>query len=338
MSYKTGRYTTGVTFIAIGVLVLLQQFTSTNVLETALKLWPLVIIGYGLEYLLAVRNPERTRFDFGGAFFIGFLIMIMAAYSYFGGFLFNFKEMKYSYQADPIHYASNEVGGLDVEGLFGTVTVEASPDQKITIIPTYRSSNSKSIEKMIEEVGLQTSLQSETLVIKGHKLLGRSVGFNFFGMNPSGVDLHIYAPSEVAVKISNSFGNIDVRGMKNIRSVEQNFGNINIYDSQGNLKVKSDFGSVHLRDYTGMLNVRSSFGEVNIDGEILGTWDIKNDFGTVELSLPKESSYQYRFKVDFGNRDVPNPPFTNNESGSINGGEHQLLVDVSFGSIEVDLK
>lgn len=338
MRYKIGRYTTGATFVTIGILVLLQQLTTTNWLGSALKFWPLIIIGYGLEYLIAARKPDRARFDFGGAFFIAFLLIIVAGYSFFSGFIFNFTDMKYSMSADPIQYSGNEVNRLEVEGLFGTITVEATNDSNITIVPTYRSNRSKSLDVMIEEVGLRTSVQSGTLVIKGHKLLGQNQGINFIGYKQSGVDLHIYAPTQIATNISNDFGNIEVRGMSNLHSVEQNFGNIKIYDSFGNLKVKSDFGDVNLRNFTGGLNVNSSFGDVKVDGDIQGAWDINNDFGTVKLSLPKDSSYQYRFNVDFGSRDLPNPPFTNKESGSINGGDHQLRAEVSFGSIEVDLK
>lgn len=338
MRYKVGRYTTGITFIAIGFLVLLHQLTDTNWLGSALKFWPLVIIGYGLEYLIATRKPERTRFDFGGAFFIAFMLIVVAVYSFFGGFIFNFTEMKYSISADPIQYAGNEVEGLDVDGLFGTITVEAIQDQKVTIVPTYRSNRTQSLNQMIEEVGLQTSLQSGTLVVKGHKLLGRNKGMTIFGIPQSGVDLHIYAPPEIATKISNDFGGIEIRGMENLRSVEQNFGDIKIYDSKGKLKVNSDFGAVNLRNYTGDLNIKSSFGEVKVDGQVLGDWNIQNDFGSVKLSLSVYSSFKYQFNVDLGSKDLPEPFINDKHSGTINSGEHQLRVDLSFGSLEVDLK
>lgn len=338
MRYKVGRYTTGGTIVLLGILVLLQQMSDSNWLGWAAKLWPLVLIGYGLEYLLATRRAERTRFDFGGAFFVVFLVAILSAYSFFGSYLFYKGDMKYSSEGAPIQFAAHGVEMLDVEGLLGTITVEATTEDQIRIVPTYRSNYDSSIDTMIADVGLKTTLDAGKLTIKGHKTLGQSVRFNPFMNVTTAVDLHITAPAELVTSISNTFGSIEIVGMTNLRNVEQSFGTITIQNSRGKLNVDSDFGAVKIDDYVGELRVDSSFGKVEIDGLISGTWDVNNDFGSVEITLAQNSSFRYQFNVDFGGRDLPTPPFADKKSGSINGGLNLLKADVSFGSLEIKFR
>lgn len=335
MRYKTGRYTTGATLLVVGILILLHQVTATDWIQVILKIWPLVFIGYGVEYLIASRRPERARFDFGGAFFVVVLIGAISVFSFFGSFLFHIGESKYSAQDAPIIYESSGVHTIDVHGLFGSITIEASDDERITIVPTYHSAKDKSLEQMKQDVGMSSSLKDGTLAIKGHRLLEESKGIRFFGFKTSGVDLHIVAPKHIAAQIEHSFGNVITRGMENVRKVELDFGDVDLYDAKGDMRLAADFGDITLHNFVGALDADVSFGQIKVNGHMLGRWDVSTDFGSVKLALSKESSFQYYFDVDFGS---VHSPFANEESGVFNGGAHALRVDVSFGSIDIETK
>ncbi len=91
---RVGTLTAGLTLILLGVVLLLYTFfPDLAVLETALRLWPLILILLGIE-LLCVRfdkgQPESVKIDFaavlmmllciGFAFFCEFVRMGLLYY------------------------------------------------------------------------------------------------------------------------------------------------------------------------------------------------------------------------------------------------------------------
>ena len=63
--YYVGRYTAGICLILGGALYIVSLFTDLIRLNYALKLWPLIFIGVGIELLVsAVRSKgERIHYD-----------------------------------------------------------------------------------------------------------------------------------------------------------------------------------------------------------------------------------------------------------------------------------
>ncbi len=63
---RIGSVTLGVSMIAFGVLFFLRTFTKLVSYEFVLKLWPLVLIIFGLEVLIAVgkKKGQTFKFDF----------------------------------------------------------------------------------------------------------------------------------------------------------------------------------------------------------------------------------------------------------------------------------
>lgn len=335
MRYKIGRYTTGITFVLLGLIVLLHQATDTNWLGIVFKLWPLVIIGYGVEYLLASRKGERGRFDVFGAVFIFLFLGALSFYSFFGTFAFTNGNLKNATEAAPIHFAAEDVSSMRIHSLLGKITVEATSEPTITIVPTYRSNKVRTLEQLSADVGMSATVEAGNLIIKGHRLLDKGSNFRFFGDNATGVDLHIYAPAHIATQIDHSFGSVHVSGMHDLRAVRLDFGDIQIMDTRGDVRVENDFGRVNIQRFAGALRLDSSFGSVNIQGEMLGRWDIDTDFGSVSLKVTPESSFYYQFDVDFGSVSTP---FADKKSGTYNDGLYPLRASVSFGSLSVKTK
>ncbi len=63
---RVGSITLGISLIVFGVLFFLRTFTELVSFEFVLKLWPLVLIIFGFEVLIAVgkKKGQTFKFDF----------------------------------------------------------------------------------------------------------------------------------------------------------------------------------------------------------------------------------------------------------------------------------
>lgn len=75
--HKAGSITAGVSLIVFGILFILHHFVNVLSYEFIFRLWPVILVGLGIEILIANRTPKRFQYDIAGAFII--LIMISLA-------------------------------------------------------------------------------------------------------------------------------------------------------------------------------------------------------------------------------------------------------------------
>ena len=64
-THRVGTITTGIMLIGFGVLFILHLFLSTISYEFIFKLWPLTLIGLGVEILLANFAKDKVIYDKG---------------------------------------------------------------------------------------------------------------------------------------------------------------------------------------------------------------------------------------------------------------------------------
>lgn len=75
--HKAGSITAGMSLIVFGILFILHHFVSVLSYEFIFSLWPAILVGLGIEILVASRTPKRFQYDIAGAFMI--LMMISLA-------------------------------------------------------------------------------------------------------------------------------------------------------------------------------------------------------------------------------------------------------------------
>lgn len=336
MGYKVGRYTTGIALIGLGILFLLHQFTDRDWLKLALTLWPFILIGYGVEYLLVTRKELRFRFDMGGALLLIVVYIGIFIYAYFSLVFTQIVNPKYAVQGEPITLAADEVQRMRISSAFGSVSIEASDDPQIRIIPTYRSNRSLSLDEMMNKVDFQVAKDGSVVNIR-NEMKSRPPFVHVF-QAPVSLDLKIFAPKDLATKIEHAFGLVEIKNMERIESVELDFGVVILDHVQNNVALEVNFGYVDVDGLVGGLQANVDFGRVEVEGEVFGTWDVETNFGAVKLVIPTTSNIAYTFDVDLGTRVLPNPPFVNKDSGIINDGTYPLRAEVDFGLIEVELR
>lgn len=338
MKYKIGRITTGIALVMIGLLIFLHQITDVNWLEKGFTFWPLILIGYGIEYLLYTRRNERISFDLGGAIFIAIVLGVTWVVNLISSGIQNYSigEMDYARKGQEI-IIEEQVNSLLVDGLIGQITLEPSSNGKITILPIYRSNKNLSLEKMKEELFLDVQNDNGKLNVKVDGDFDDG-WLNLLKFTRVGIDLHIQAPAELLTEIEQEVGSIDIHNMENIRKVNTNIGDILVVDSKGNAEVQIDTGEVEIQGYEGSLDISNNLGSIIVEGEVEGKWDLRTNVGDIEVTIPEDGSYNYSFNVDFGDVNIANPPFQSGKSGVVNEGKNQLRLTVNMGKIVVNTK
>lgn len=76
-THRVGSITTGLSLIAFGVLFVLHLFMNVISYEMIFKLWPVILIGLGVEVLLSNFAGDKLVYD-KGAICLMFVIAIFA--------------------------------------------------------------------------------------------------------------------------------------------------------------------------------------------------------------------------------------------------------------------
>ncbi len=80
-THRVGTITTGLVFIAFGVMFILHLFLSVISYEVIFKLWPLILIGLGVEVLASNLKTDSVVYDKAAIvlmFILAFFAMCMA--------------------------------------------------------------------------------------------------------------------------------------------------------------------------------------------------------------------------------------------------------------------
>nr|WP_297706085.1 DUF5668 domain-containing protein [uncultured Butyrivibrio sp.] len=75
--HRVGSITTGISMIALGIAVLLHLIFDLISYEWIFRMWPLILIGLGIELLLSNFSKEKIIYD-KAAIFLMFLVSFFA--------------------------------------------------------------------------------------------------------------------------------------------------------------------------------------------------------------------------------------------------------------------
>ena len=76
-THRVGSITTGLSLIAFGVMFVIHMFLNVLSYELIFKLWPVILIGLGLELLLSNFAKEKIVYD-KAAIFLMFVMALFA--------------------------------------------------------------------------------------------------------------------------------------------------------------------------------------------------------------------------------------------------------------------
>lgn len=339
MKTHVGRMTTGITLVVFGVLILLSLTTDLDGLGWASKLWPLVLIGYGVEYLLAQRGGNKLRFDIAGALVVTVAFVGVIGFNFFTGFGIG---ERFEFHDESITIATENITSVYVSTHNGDVQVRPSTNNEISVKAYYHIpaiSEAQALEKLkdYELVVDNTSSRLEAKVV--HK---RADWLGF--MNVS-VDVIVKMPKELILEAKTSNGRIDIQGMDNIKYAKTSNGRIVVADSSGKDAVlDTSNGRIEITRFIGSVDADTSNGRIVVaDSTVTGDWKLSTSNGNVEVDLVGDHNYKYAFSTSNGRINATEPPFPDFDNdkkvhGTVGTGDHRLVIKTSNGKITVHVR
>ena len=68
--HRVGSITTGIAMVVFGILCILQNFVAVLDYSVILSLWPLIVIGMGVEILLSSTSNKQFVYDKASVFLL----------------------------------------------------------------------------------------------------------------------------------------------------------------------------------------------------------------------------------------------------------------------------
>lgn len=149
-----------------------------------------------------------------------------------------------------------------------------------------------------------------------------------------------------AVTVRTDFGNMVLeRVTAKSYDLKTNAGKIEMTGAQGAVKVQNDFGSIVINDGDKVqLDLKSNNGAIRYAGSLGdGPHNVRTDFGSITLILPKDSALNASLKTDFGSikSDLPislsGTQSRTSWEGTTNGGGASLTAKTNNGSIAIEI-
>ena len=293
---KAGPVTLALGMILFGVILLISNFSGTGIFATALKYWPLLLIGLGIEYFVrSYLNSKKEEGEAGFHFPTLIIILLIAFVGYAGHQVTGVLQRhdlneaiteavagtKYSYQHE---YKSNAITAapgtkIRIDNLNGQVDMVPGEGDKLYVeaIITAWGPTTEEAKTRAEEFSVDIS---EGNVIS----ISRSPRANIYDFKRTPfVKYRIVIPAKVKVAVDNTSEGVRADNLEAEMEINMANGSLSLAGIKGNVSVNGGHGRVIVKDVTGNLDVRSSSGDINVHN-VSGDMRLVMENGNVEIS------------------------------------------------------
>jgi len=347
---KAGPITLAVGLIAGGLALLLYNLGAISSLEWLWKLWPVLLIGLGIEYFLKKRfNSEKDVLFHIPSFFL-ILIMILVGCLFYtatsfekniNGFLDGFPWIQTRHA-----YSRNwESGPVEIKA--GEQLTIANKTGNIKLLPT--QDNALHVKALISspEHGPARELAARAnpeIKRDGSRVSVRIPETEEWLENNLLIHLEVSIPSGVQVDVKNDTGRVKAENMRADLTIAGSMGTIELQEISGNIEVVSETGRVRVFEPGGDLVARTNTGSIEVSSErpLSGKYELKSNTGMVNLQLPEESDLVINAECRTGGVSVVGLPDETNKTGpgdafryQLGSGQGQANLEVGTGAIKI---
>jgi hypothetical protein len=288
--WRVGRITTALGLVVFGAALLVDNLRIyPEATGLVMRIWPTLLIGFGLEYLvhtiLSQRSGEdrRLRFDWGGAFLLTLIILLSAGITAARTWVdptglglrigIGTVQSRVREKSVSLGEAREIVANLRA----GSVTVVESPTaDQVRVEATYTAHglfiDRARFEAAIDQVALDIT-QGEAIQIQSTlppELQDVSVRYL------------IYAPPGLTVRTQTGAGWIQVDGYRGDLELSSQVGRISVTGHTGRVSIRSGSGTVSVEQSTGPVSVRTSVGSVHL-AYVTGEVQVESGTGSVQI-------------------------------------------------------
>lgn len=356
----------GFVTLAFGLIALGSGILASNLglmgVQRVLMLWPLLLIGLGLEYFIRKlrAGDKEVQFSVSCAVLIGLMAAIAAAantlYGFAPGWLLSEDIFRSNtgyvrqWEGQPLDL--DQGSRLEIENKVGDIEITASPDSKLHLSAriTARGSNEESAraaaeaQRIIVETGRVTRVYTDSEWRTSVKLrLEVPAGLNIRASDRMGSILAQKVSAE-ALTAETSMGMIEVDDFTGFLKAENKMGEINLKNIKGDSRVDGSMGRITVIQPGGSVTVNNRFGSIELASAkpLEKNYVLKGDNGEITLRLPRSSNLRIQASSDNGSiTGLENYRYSkgNNTRGelTLGGGTGSALLETRNGAIRVEV-
>lgn len=336
---KVGRITVALSLIAAGAGLALDNLGVTASSTTLiLKLWPLVLIGFGLEYLWALRQEEARDkgFDLGGAILLFLVVSFVFVRGLPGLVITGLPDIL----AGPLRtnisrtesVAQPAAGVLELKVSTGVGGIELRPGA----------------DQIRVEATLSGETEEDLLDVRVKVSSGAVAEVSLEGVRPGRrvqASYVITAPPGLKVDAETGTGSLRVTGYQGDLSLTSGAGSVRLDDVAGNVKVGSGTGSVSITGHRGgSLDARTNTGSITVQtgGVLQGDVHLQTGTGSITLQVPAGSSMRVGARTGTGSLTAPDfvavtrSGASRQGAGTSGSGTYSVDLQTSTGSIRLE--
>lgn len=353
---KVGRWTTAIGLIGIGVIFILQMSHIIS-FEVLKYVWPALLILLGIEVVLAnlFHSDQKVRLGGLSVTILVLLLMVSAAQSVLPDWT-TFINRGYLSPVQGTVSADGDIKRVQILLNSGKVNVTGTQDSNVIYEGKLRirtASSQEGADSFAQE-HWKAQKSGDTLTLT---LDSKQSDFVLFDFTRPEDYLNVQIPESMEVEVHSKNSTIQAQQLdSNITATTSN-GTIDVEDIQGNVSLKTsngkvkvaniggsselvtDNGTVTLNQLAGSVYIRTSNGAITGDTPIGGDWDVKTSNGSINLTIPENSSANLTAKTS--NSSIKgNIDWTDRSDSRANAilgdGSHKMGLTTSNGSISVN--
>lgn len=297
---KIGRITLAFTFIALGIIIFIEKFSSFKLMTLLFMFWPIIIIALGLEIILSslCRDKDYKKgknIDILSISVIIIIITILAAFNLSSKLL----NISYKYTDDiseQVIIDENKKLMIDETNIDIEVIKSENKDIVVSLEGVYsHDEDIKSDENLLET----TSLEGYTKVTR--RIKQNTV--YFLGINKDSMKYIVKLPPGIELEIKSSYGDIKVKDISSNINIESNTSDIDFENIIGDISVVNSYGDFKGENLTGNIDIISKSGDVTLDSNFSKNLDIETENADVILNVPKEQVGKFYMVSTYGDID-----------------------------------
>lgn len=291
---KVGRITVAVGLVALGAGLLMDNLLAVGPSYTSLVLrfWPILLIGFGLEYMLFSLldrsddgSPVRLRFDIGGAILLFLLVGLTAGFNTLSRLLPNPGDYVFvsnlSGQHDRSDQASVPADGarevvVDIEA--GRVELVSQQLNEVRVESSYDIHGFLRLKDQtgaLDEFKLDLSREGDLVQVSAKA----PAGINLGGITAS---YKLYLPAGLKVKLRTGAGSITVNDYDGDLTLSSSLGTISVEAVSGALEAETGSGTIRIRQHNGPVVARTNAGSISAR-QVNGSLQLDSGTGLIEV-------------------------------------------------------
>lgn len=349
--YKAGPITLALGLVIGGFVLLFYNFGVIGSLEWLWKLWPVLIIGIGVEYFVkrVLIRKEEVHIHVPSLLLILLLIISGGVFyaatniasnisSFMGGIPFHQTKLSYSrsWEAEPVEIKAGDK--LIINNKVGLIKLLPAEGNELNVYATVKAPETGSSRQLAEKLNPDVKREDGQVYITVPEIDNIESGYVD---NYVVTDLKVIVPAGVDVQIESDAGRVKADNMDINLIVAGATGTIELSEIKGNIKATNSTGVIDVANPGGNVLLENNTGTIELSSNrpLTGNYSIKNNTGKVNLNLPKESDLVINAETSTGRVFVHGIFALSGSAGEYNGklGEGKGRADLKVGTGTIDI-